>query len=231
MGIDCVGMSRRQHLRNVLRQPCVQSIRGDTEADRIALSHRIHGQHAAARNGLLRDHHHVEQQLDAILRQKDARQIPDDLGLVVLEMPARHVLRIAQIDLRARRTGRSEGEPAELQPRRCRLGALADQVEGEFAILRLWIVIQHFEPIDDGAHGADEIVAHARTQQGRQFEGVGRGCDNGRRRGVGHKTFLETASGWFRHSHRQRRSNSHHFGGHDESSLIYGLIHCGGLCC
>ena len=70
---------------------------------------------AAARNGLAGDQQHVEQELDAVLRQQRARQVPGQLGLVVLEKAARHVLGVAEIDLRAGRAGGAEGDPAELQ--------------------------------------------------------------------------------------------------------------------
>ena len=80
---------------------------------------------------------------------------------------------VAEIDLRAGRSGRAERQPAELQPRRGGLGALADQIEREIAIFRLRIVVEDLEPIDDRADRADEIVADPRTQQRRKFEGVG----------------------------------------------------------
>ncbi len=168
---------------------------------------------AAARDGLLRDHHHVQQQLDPVFRQQHARQIPRDLGLGVLEVTARHGLRVAEIDLRARRSGRPERQAAELQPRRSGLGALADQIERKFAIFRLRVVVEDLKPIDDGADRTDEIMANPRTQQRRQFEGVGGGTGS---RGARHKVF----PGEF----RDRR-------GHGESRMLAGLIHCGRACC
>jgi hypothetical protein len=41
------------------------------------------------------------------------------------------------------------------------LCALADEVEREFLVLGLGIVIEHFEPVDDGADRADQIVTDA----------------------------------------------------------------------
>ena len=140
----------------------------------LAGADRIDGQHAAARNGLLRDHHHVEQQFYLVLRQEFARQIPRDLGLVVLEMPRAMACRVADVDLRAGRAGSPKRQPAELQSRRRGLGALADQVEREFAVVGLRIVVEHLEPVDDGADRTDEIVAHPRAQQCGEFEDVGR---------------------------------------------------------
>ena len=97
------------------------------------------------------------------------------MDLAVLDMAPRHVLRVAEVDLRAGRAGRAECEAAELQPRRRGLGALADQIEREFAIFRLGIVVEHLKPVDDGADRADEIVANPRAQQRREFEGIGSG--------------------------------------------------------
>ena len=117
----------------------------------------------------------LSKQLDPVFRQQHARQIPGDRGLAVLDVPPRHGLGVAEVDLCARRSRRAEGETAELQARRRRLGALADQVEGEFAVVGLGIVVEDLEPIDDGAYRTDEIVANARTQQRREFEGIGSG--------------------------------------------------------
>ena len=103
-------------------------------------------------------------------------------------MAPRHGLRVAQIDLRAGRSGGPERQPAELQSCRGSLGALADQIEGKFAIFRLRIVVEHLKPIDDGAHRTDEIVTNPRTQQRSQFERIGGGTG---RRGARHKVFLE----------------------------------------
>ena len=109
--------------------------------------------------------------------------------LAVLDMAARHVLRVAEIDLRARRSGRAERQAAELQPRRGGLGALANQIEREFAVFGLRIVVEHLKPIDDRADRADEIVADPRTQQRRQLEGIGSGTG---RRSARHRLFLES---------------------------------------
>jgi hypothetical protein len=86
---------------------------------------------------------------------------------------ARHGLRIAEIDLRARRSRSAKRQAAELQSCGGGLGALADQIEREIAVFGLRIVVKHLKPIDDGAHRADEIVTDARTQQRRKFEGIG----------------------------------------------------------
>jgi hypothetical protein len=90
-----------------------------------------------------------------------------------------HGLRIAEVDLGAGRSGRPERQAAELQPRRSGLGALADQIERKFAVFRLRIVVEDLKPIDDGPDRTDQIMANPRTQQRRQFEGVGGGTGSG----------------------------------------------------
>ena len=134
--------------------------------------------------------------------------------LAVLDVAARHGLRVAEIDLRARRSRRAERQAAELQPRRGGLGALADQIEREIAVFGLWIVVEHLKPIDDGADRTDEIVTDPRTQQRRQFEGIGSGTG---RRSARHQMFLESRDA----------------GAADvyESRMLAGLIHCGRACC
>ncbi len=133
---------------------------------------------------------HIEQQLDAILRQQQPRQIPRDRALAVLDVAARHGLGIAEVDLRAGGAGRAEGEAAELQAGGGGLRTLANQVEREFAVLGLGIVIEHLEPVDDGADRADEIMADPRAQQRCEFERIWSGGGTGRR-SVRHKGFLE----------------------------------------
>ena len=132
-----------------------------------------------------------------------------DRGLAVLDMAARHGLRVAEIDLRARRSRRAERQAAELQAGRGGLGALANQIEGEIAVLRLGIVVEHLKPIDDGADRTDEIVANPRTQQRGEFQGIGGGTG---RRSARHRLFLEI---------RDRR------GGSANHACFAGLIHCG----
>jgi hypothetical protein len=184
MGIDRSGGAGAQQVGDGLRHPRIQAGGRNAKTAGLAGADRIDGQHAAARNGLLRDHHHVEQQFYLVLGQKLAWQIPGDPGPVVFEMPARHGLGVADVDLRAGRSRSTKCQPAELQARRRRLRALADQVEREFAVVRFGIVVEHLEPVDDGADRTDEVVAHPRAQQRREFEDVGRGA--GRRR-AGHQ--------------------------------------------
>src|SRR5262249_46583861 len=74
----------------------------------------------AAGDRWARDDQQFEQQLDPVFRQQHARQVPGELGLVVLDESLRHGSRVAEIDLRAGRAGGAEGEAAELQARRCR---------------------------------------------------------------------------------------------------------------
>ena len=108
--------------------------------------------------------------LDQVFRQQRARQIPGELRLVILEEAARDGLGIAEIDLGARRPGRAERNAAELQFRRGRARALLDQIEREFLGRLVLLFLEHLEPVHDGADRADEVVAHARAQQGGEIE-------------------------------------------------------------
>src|SRR3954468_8594950 len=146
--------------------------------------------------------------LTRFFRQQHARQVPRDRGLAVLDMPARHGLRVAEVNLRARRSRRPERQAAELQSCGRGLGALADQIERKFAVLRLWIIVEDLKPIDDGADRTDQIVANPRTQERRKLEGIGGGTG---RRSARHQMFLEVL-------HKRK---------HGESRMLAGLIHCG----
>ncbi|MGY4345225.1 hypothetical protein ACVWXM_001689 [Bradyrhizobium sp. GM7.3] len=96
-----------------------------------------------------------------------------------LDVAARHGLGIAEIDLRAGRAGRTKSEAAELEASGGGFRALAYQVECELAVVGLGIVVEHFEPIDDGADRADEIVADPRAQQRSEFERIWSGGGSG----------------------------------------------------
>src|SRR5262249_52310878 len=164
-----------QEVGNVLRQPRVETGRGDAKSHLFPLADWIDPERAATRDGLLRDDEHVEQKLDPVLGEQQARQIPDDGGLAILDMAPRHGLRIAEIDLRAGGPRSAERQAAELQAGRGGLGALADQVECEVPVFGLGIVVKDLKPIDDRPNGTDEIVADPRTKQSREFERIGNG--------------------------------------------------------
>ena len=163
MRIDRGGRTRAQEIGDILRQAGVVAGSRDAKAHRLAVADRIDRQRAAARDGLLRDDQHIQQKLDPVLRQQQARQIPGDGDLAVFDMTPRHILRVAEIDLRAGRSRRAERQAAELQSRRSGLGALANQVEREFAVFGFWIIVENLKPIDDGPHRTDEIMADSRT--------------------------------------------------------------------
>jgi hypothetical protein len=92
--------------------------------------------------------------------------------LVVLEHAARHLLGIAKIDGGAGRSRGPEGETGELQAGGCLLRALADEIEGEIAHGGVVLVLQHLEPVHDGPHGRDDVVAHAGAEERGKIEGV-----------------------------------------------------------
>src|SRR4051794_11732664 len=171
-----------------MRDAGVEPGRGDAEAHGLAPTDRVDREGAAARDRLPRDDEHVQQQLDPIFWQQHVGQIPGQLGLVILDEAARHDLRVAEVDLGAGRARRAEGEAAELQARRGRPRAPLDEVERKgLGLFVAVFLLQHFEPVDDGAGGADQIVADAGAQERGKVEsvesdGYGHG---GRLRGAG----------------------------------------------
>src|SRR2546421_340985 len=86
--LDGVGVDRPvlgsalQEGRNGLRNAGIESGGDDTEAHALSFPDRINRERAAARDGLVGDDQQVEQQLDPVFRQRAARQIPGELGLV-----------------------------------------------------------------------------------------------------------------------------------------------------
>ena len=75
-----------------------------------------------------------------------------------------------RINHRAGGGGTAKGETAELQLGRGGFGAFLDQVHGEGAHVRILLVFHHFEAVDDRADRADDIMAHARAQEGGKIE-------------------------------------------------------------
>src|SRR5580692_8409311 len=88
-----------------------------SKPDILAFSYWAYLDGAAARDCLAGDNEHVQEQLDPIFRQQGGRQLPDKLGFAILDKPPRHVMGIAEVDLRAGRARRSESQSAELQAR------------------------------------------------------------------------------------------------------------------
>src|SRR5262249_28225900 len=181
VGVDgAVLGSALQQGRHGMRNAGIGSGRDDTEAHALAFPDRIDRERAAARDGLVGDDQQIEQQLDPVFRQQAARQIPDELGLLSFDETQRHRLRVTEFDLGGKRARRAEGKTAELQPRRGRLRAPLDEVEGESLGLRVAaFLLQHLEPVDDRPGGADQVMANARAQEGREIERIK--CD-----GYGH---------------------------------------------
>src|SRR5689334_18523450 len=131
VGVDARRCWPAQEIDDILRQARVESRRGDLKAHAFPFADRIDRQPAAAWNGLLRNDKHVEQQLDSVLRQEEARQVPGDRALAVFDMALGHVLGVAEIDLGAGRSRGSKRQPAELKPGGGGFRTLADQVESE----------------------------------------------------------------------------------------------------
>src|SRR5262245_28706175 len=87
-----------QEFSDVLRQARIAARCSEAKAHRLAVADGINRERAAARYRMLRDDEHVEQELDAVLRQEQPRQIPDDRALAVFDVAARHRLCIAEVD-------------------------------------------------------------------------------------------------------------------------------------
>src|SRR5581483_3239633 len=66
---------------------------------------------------------------------------------------------VAEIDLRTRRSGGTECDAAELQFLRCGAGAASDQIEGELLGRLIFLFLENFETVDDGADRADQVGA------------------------------------------------------------------------
>src|SRR5919201_2494543 len=181
VGVDGTVLgSALQQSRHGMRNASIGSGREDAEAHALAFPDRIDRERATARDGLVGDDQQIEQQLDPVFRQQAARQIPDELGLLSFDEGQRHRLRVAEFDLGGKRASRAEGKTAELQPRRGRLRAPLDEVKGESLGLRVAaFLLQHLEPVDDRPGGADQVMANARAQEGREIERIK--CD-----GYGH---------------------------------------------
>ena len=112
----------------------------------------------------------MSRSLTRFFGSRSARQIPGDLGLFVLEHPARHFFGVAGIDLRPGRAGRAKGDSAELQLCRGRPRAFLDQIEREGLGLLVAIVLHDFDTVHDRADRTDEVVTDPRAQQCGEIE-------------------------------------------------------------
>src|SRR5262249_40560925 len=100
---------------------------------------------------------------DPVLRQQGARQIPDQLDLLVFDEAACDLLGVARVDLRDGRAGGAEGDAAELQARGRGTSALLDQVERAGLGLLILRFLQDLETVDDRAGRTDQVMAHTRA--------------------------------------------------------------------
>ena len=125
---------------------------------------------AAARDRRSGEQEQVEEELDLVLRQEQARRFPDKLGLLVVEIGASDRLRGRKIDAGPGRAGGSEGKARKLQPGRGACRAFAHELERVGAHRLVLFDVHHLEPIDDGADRADDVMAHAAAKQGGKVE-------------------------------------------------------------
>ena len=173
VGVDAAfGLRTGKQRRHRMRHARVCPARDHTKTHGLPLTDRIDGQRAAARDGLTGNQHHVQQQLDAILRQQNPGQIPAQAGLAVFDQAARHLLSIASIDLRAGRARGAECQPAELQLGGSRVRALLDQIHGELGGFLVLVLRHHFEAVHDRSNRADQVMANPRAQQRGEVEAL-----------------------------------------------------------
>jgi len=142
MRIDRGRSSPRQHVGDVLLHAGVQAGRGNAKAHGLAVADRIDRQRAAARNGLWAMTSMFNSSLTRFFGSNSRGKFQLMVILPSSIWPRAMVWAVAEINLRAGRSRRAKRQAAELQPRRGRLGALADSVEREFAIFGLRIVVE-----------------------------------------------------------------------------------------
>jgi hypothetical protein len=92
----------------------------------------------------------------------------------VLNQAAHHLFGVAGVDRGASRARGAEGEPAELQAGGGGVGAALDEVQRKAAHVLVGFVLQNLEPVDDGAHRRNHVMADPRAEQGGEVEGIER---------------------------------------------------------
>src|SRR5580704_1215508 len=171
VGVDRLSLrSASEQAWHRLRHTRIEPGCGNAEAHRFARAHRLNGQHASTRYRVAGHHNHIQKQLDPVLRHQGARQIPDELGLGVLDKSTRDTLGVPEVDLCTRGARCTECDTAKLQARRRRRCALLDELVCESLGLLVLGLIEHFQTVDDGAGRADQVVAYMRTQECREIE-------------------------------------------------------------
>ena len=140
----------------------------------VADSLDVDRHYTAARDRTGGDQAKIQDQLDLIFRHEDPWRTPLQLDLAIAEQAACYRFGVARVDRGARRAGGSERQPAELQLGRRHGGALLDEVESEAPHLGVFLLVEDFETVDDGADRADHVVADSGTQKGREVEGIER---------------------------------------------------------
>ncbi len=112
----------------------------------------------------------IEQQLGLVFRHVSRRAAPDEIVLTLADEAARDLLGGAEVDHGAGRAGGAEGEAAELQARRGLLGHVADDVEGVVLGFLVVVLVEDLEPIVDGAHRPNDVMADLARDQCREFK-------------------------------------------------------------
>ena len=148
----------------------VRPVRGDRESGRFLRAVDHHLDRAAARNRRAGQQQQIEEKLHLVLRQKGAGRLPDELGFLVIEIGSRDPLGGGEIDARPGRARGAEGEAGELEPRRGARRALTHELESVGTHRLVLLEVHHLEPIDDGPHRADDVVADTAAQKGGKVE-------------------------------------------------------------
>ena len=96
---------------------CARPLRRERERALVVYNGAMNMDRAAARDRSSGNHEQIEQQLNLIFRQQNARHIPRKLRALIADKAACDTLCIARVDCSARRTGSAKSQTRELQAR------------------------------------------------------------------------------------------------------------------
>ena len=128
---------------------------------------------AAARKRVDADGREIEQNLDRRLGQLRLGHGPlQHDATIVAHEPLHQVARLLGRDRIAETTGRTIGQPEELQLVGADPRALLEQFHAPMAHLGIALVAQQFDAVAQGAHRAEHIVTQAGTEKGSKIDGI-----------------------------------------------------------
>ena len=114
----------------------------------------------------------VEDDLHRGLGQRVGPDHPVELDRTVADDPVDRRLRFVSRDELAEPAGRAEREAEELQFVRRGPRALLEQFEATLAHRRIFFVGEQFEPVGEGADGAQQVVTQARGQHRGEIDAI-----------------------------------------------------------